>query len=252
MSERELFFPLLYGWIGLAAVVLPLLFRVSAPYGRHARRGWGPQLPRTVGWIVMEAPAPLWFLALFLLGSRRGPAELAFLALWLLHYLHRAFVYPLRLRGGQHRMPALVVLLALVFNLGNGYFNGRYLFALGPPHEISWLLDPRFVVGAAMFVLGFAINLHADSVLLRLRASGEPGYKIPQGGLYELISCPNYFGEVVEWSGWALCTWSLPGLAFALWTGANLIPRAHAHHRWYRERFPEYPHRRRAVIPYVF
>ena len=73
-----------------------------------------------------------------------------------------------------------------------------------------------------------------------------------RGGAFELVSCPNYLGEILEWCGWALATWSWPGLAFALYTIANLAPRAVTHHRWYRETFPDYPPKRRALVPYLF
>jgi hypothetical protein len=69
--------------------------------------------------------------------------------------------------------------------------------------------------------------------------------------LFEWISCPNLFGEIVEWFGFALMCWSLPALSFAIWTAANLIPRALSHHAWYRGHFPDYPQARRAVIPFV-
>jgi protein-S-isoprenylcysteine O-methyltransferase Ste14 len=69
--------------------------------------------------------------------------------------------------------------------------------------------------------------------------------------MFEMISCANYFGEIVEWLGWAVLTWSLAGLTFALWTAANLVPRARAHHEWYRMHFPDYPDRRKAIIPYL-
>jgi len=62
------------------------------------------------------------------------------------------------------------------------------------------------------------------------------------------ISCPNYFGEIIEWFGWAIATWSLAGLAFAIFTFSNLVPRALAHHRWYLSKFPNYPKKRRAII----
>jgi protein-S-isoprenylcysteine O-methyltransferase Ste14 len=253
MAERELFGTLLWGWLVLAALVFPLLFFITAPYGRHNREGWGPQLGRRVGWVVMEAPSPLLMALFFAVGQRHGSAVAAvFLAMWLLHYVNRAFIYPFRVRGGQKRMPLLIVLFALFFNLGNAYFNGRHLFAFAPEYPLSWLLDPRFLGGSALFLAGFLINLHADGVLLRMRAHpAADGYRIPRGGLYELVSCPNYLGEVMEWSGWALATWSLAGLSFALWTVANLVPRALSNHRWYRERFPDYPARRRAVIPFL-
>jgi len=82
-----------------------------------------------------------------------------------------------------------------------------------------------------------------------LRRPQESGYKIPYGGLFRWVSCPNYLGEIVIWTGWAVTTWSLPGLAFALWTATNLIPRARANHRWYRNYFPDYPASRKALLP---
>ena len=56
-------------------------------------------------------------------------------------------------------------------------------------------------------------------------------------------------GEIIEWSGFALMCWNLPALSFAVWTAANLIPRALSHHAWYRRTFPDYPPGRKAVIP---
>ena len=50
---------------------------------------------------------------------------------------------------------------------------------------------------------------------------------------------------------WGWVVMELPALAFALWTAANLIPRALWRHRWYRRTFPDYPPSRRAVIPGV-
>ncbi len=113
----------------------------------------------------------------------------------------------------------------------------------------GWLSDPRFLLGVALFGAGYAVNLHSDAVLRGLRRPGESGYKIPQGGFFRWVSSPNYFGEVVEWCGWALATWSAAGLAFALFSFANLAPRAVSNHRWYREQFPDYPAERRAIIP---
>ncbi|MFI5136122.1 MAG: hypothetical protein ACHQD9_09740 [Chitinophagales bacterium] len=46
-------------------------------------------------------------------------------------------------------------------------------------------------------------------------------------------------------------TWSLPAVAFLIWTCANLLPRSLAHHRWYQQHFPNYPSERKAVIPFV-
>jgi protein-S-isoprenylcysteine O-methyltransferase Ste14 len=180
-----------------------------------------------------------------------GPLELGFCGLWLIHYLHRTWIYPFRVPNRGRRMALSLVVMALTFNLVNGYLNGRYLSALGPVYPVSWIMDPRFVAGVTLFLLGLGINLHADSILLRLRRPGETGYRIPAGGLFRWISCPNYLGETLEWGGWALATWCVPGLGIAAWTTANLVPRALSHHRWYHDRFPDYPKNRTAILPFI-
>ena len=252
MSEATLFHDLLWVMLALSLVTFVALFVVTAPYGRHTRAGWGPSLPSTLGWLIMEAPASLAFIAFYLGGAARAQlVPMVLLALWQLHYVNRAFVYPFRRRGGDKPMPVAVVALGVTFNLANAWLNARWLSHFAA-YSDAWLYDPRFAVGAALFLVGFAINQHADHVLRTLRAPGERGYKIPDGGLYRFVSAPNYLGEILEWSGWALASWSPAGLAFAVWTAANLVPRAVANHRWYRRTFPAYPTGRRALVPFLF
>ena len=240
----------LWGFLVLALAVGPVLLLVSAPYGRHARRGWGPSVPAPLGWLLMEAPSPLLLGALVLAGGGpRDAATWALVALWEAHYLHRAFVWPLRLRGQRRPMPVLVMAMGMSFNAVNAWLNGAWLGSLGPGYPAAWLHDPRFLAGVALFVGGFAVNQHSDRILLRLRPRGATGYVVPREGLFRWVSCPNYLGEITEWVGYALAAWSLPALAFALWTAANLVPRALSHHRWYQRTFPDYPPERRAVLP---
>ena len=251
MTEETFYWGLLYCYIGLATLTAVSLLFITAPYGRHSRSGFGPRLPSRLGWGLMEAPAALLPIALLLSSPRRtDPVALAFLVIWELHYINRAFVFPFRMRGGA-AMPVMVPLMGLVFNLGNGYLNWRYLTTFGPAYPASWLVEPRFLFGVFLFAAGMVINQHSDWILLNLRRPGETGYKIPRGGLYRFVSCPNYFGECLEWAGWAVLTWSLPGAVFLIWTAANLIPRALSHHKDYLRRFPEYPTERRAVIPFL-
>ncbi len=250
MIEADLYAHLLTGVFiaaGLSAVSLLLL---TAPYGRHARGGWGPTMDTRWSWVVMESPSALWFLAVFLAGAHAWSlAPLALAAMWLAHYVQRTFVFPFTLRPGG-RTPISVVAMGFLFNLVNAYLNARWLSHFGD-YETSWLWSPSFLIGLGLFITGYRINRWADRVLANLRKPGETGYKIPRGGLYEVITCPNYFGELLEWTGFAIAAGSLAGWAFAVFTAANLIPRALAHHRWYREKFPDYPPWRKAVIPMV-
>ncbi|MGD2039217.1 MAG: DUF1295 domain-containing protein [Anaerolineae bacterium] len=253
MGESTIFGILLLGWFALAAGMAIVLSVVTAPYGRHVRRGWGPTMGNRLGWVIMEAPAPLVFGFCFVGGTyRSGLTAWVFLLMWQAHYVHRAFIYPFSLHSTQARMPLLIVVFGFVFNGLNGYLNGRWLFTFSGGYPDRWLADPRFVLGLLLFVAGYVINRRADGTLRRLRQEMDHGYGIPHGGLYRWISCPNYFGEIVQWSGWALATWSLPGLAFAVWAAANLAPRAQSHHRWYQEHFAEYPPERKALVPGVW
>lgn len=234
----------------LAGVIFITLLFISAPYGRHTRRRWGPLVPNQISWMVMEAPAALVFAACFIAGRvPKNLPVLIFFGLWEAHYIHRAFIYPFQISDGRKKMPVLILLMAFGFNCGNAYINGVYLFSMSGGYPLSWLADIRFIVGVGLFIAGYAINRWADLRLRQLRAPGEMGYKIPYGGLFNRVSCPNYLGEIIEWSGWALATWSIAGLSFAVWTFANLAPRARTHHRWYRGNFPDYPPERKALIP---
>ncbi len=253
MKELTIYNGLLVGWFVLAVVVFVALFFVVAPYGRHTRKGWGYTVGNKLGWVLMEAAAPLAFAVCFLLSNNGITAvTLVFLFLWEAHYLHRAFIYPLGLRGMARRMPLVVVAFGFLFNVMNGYLNGRYIFTFSGGYANEWLTDPRFIIGTLLFIIGFVINRQADTVLRDLRKPGESGYKISYHRFYRWVSCPNYLGEITIWIGWAVATWSLPGLAFAFWTMANLMPRAKAHHAWYKEQFPDYPPERKALVPRVW
>jgi 3-oxo-5-alpha-steroid 4-dehydrogenase 1 len=250
--DEAQFFPwLLRASFGVALMTATYLLFMAAPYGRHARAGFGPLVNNSLGWVIMEAPAALLPLVYFAMGEHRDVATLCMLVIWETHYFQRAFLYPWLIRGRGAPMPLFVCLSGAFFNVLNSYLNFRYLCTLGPGYAASWLLDPRFLAGIAIFAAGYAINRWADRALRTLRKPGETGYKIPRGGLYELISCPNYFGELLSWCGFALLAWNGPALFFALFTAANLVPRAISHHRDYGRRFPEYPAQRRAILPYL-
>ncbi|MCP3982104.1 MAG: DUF1295 domain-containing protein [bacterium] len=236
----------------LGALTWIALVLVTAPYGRHERAGWGPKIPSRLGWIVMESPAVLFFAWVYSQGENRAElVPLVLLGVWQFHYLHRTFVYPFRMRASGKTMALAIPLLALAFNVLNAWVNARWISHVGR-YSDAWLRDPRFLAGAVVFLVGWAINVRADSVLFRLRKPGETGYKVPRGGLHDRVACPNYFGEIVEWCGYALMAWSPAALAFAFYTVANLAPRAAAHLRWYREKFPDYPPERKALVPHVW
>jgi hypothetical protein len=253
MSETN-FYLLVYLWIAAGLFIFPLVIKIIAPYGRHTTKQWGVLIDNRVGWILMELPALLVFAGFFLLGNGPRPAATwIFFSLWLLHYVNRTLVFPFRLRTRGKKMPLAIVFMAIGFNFVNGFINGFYLGTLadGSVYPPSYFYDPRFIGGILLFFFGLFVNWHSDHILINLRRPGETGYVIPIRGFFQMVSCPNHFGEIVEWFGFALMTWSSPALAFAVWTLVNLMPRALHHHRWYRITFADYPAGRKALFPYI-
>jgi len=241
------------GWTVFAILLIPVLMKITAPYGRHARSGWGTMINNTLGWVVMELPSPVCFaLAFFSSDVPKSNINFLLMGMWMLHYINRSIIFPLRYPNKNKQMPLSIALNAVFFNLVNGSINGYFLGVVQPQYAAGYLMQWNFILGVTLFAAGYLINIQSDNILLRLRKPGETGYKIPHGGFYRFISCPNYFGEIIEWTGFALAAWSLPSLSFAVWTFANLAPRAIANHKWYLEKFSDYPKERKALIPFVF
>lgn len=240
----------------LTAALLLLPTNLKAPYGRYsAAKGWGVPLDPKVCWIFMESPNVYISAGCFFVAGEAAAtgsvANRALLGMLIVHYINRSFIYPFRMKGGK-KMPVSVMLMAFSFCVLNGYLQARQLCSFAVYGE-EWVRDPRFIVGALVYFVGMYINLQADDILRNLRKPGETGYKIPRGGMFEYVSGANFFGEIVEWSGYAIASWSLPGVAFAVFTACNIGPRAVEHHKWYLTKFKgEYPAGRKAVIPFLF
>lgn len=248
----DLYYYILYAWIGLGFVSFPFLLKQTAPYGRHTTKGWGPMIPNQIGWMIMEGFAPIFISIWFFTGNLPKTNASYFLySIYVLHYVYRSYIFPFRTRTQGKKMPLVISSSAIFFNICNTFVLGYYLGNIGGNYDNSFFYSPAFIIGLSVFITGVFINVKSDNMLIALRAPGETGYKIPKGFLFEYISCPNHFGEIIEWIGYAIMMHALPGYSFALWTAVNLIPRTLDHHRWYLEKFADYPKNRKAVIPGV-
>lgn len=240
----------------LAVLVFLALQKIEAAYGMTFSPKWGPTLNNRTGWVVMEAPAFFAMGAIWLSSPRvLQPAPCVMAALFMLHYFQRTFIFPLLMRG-KSRMPCAIVAMGMLFNTVNAYLIGGWLFYVSPPerYALSWLATTPFILGTIIFFAGMAINLHSDHIIRNLRKPGDTRHYIPRKGFYRYVTAANYFGEFTEWTGFALLTWSLPGLVFALWTFANLAPRAKSLHKRYTIQFgKEFTSlRRRYILPFIY
>lgn len=208
-------------------------------------------IDKKTGWVVMEIPILLVVGYFFLQGQNELNVSAIMVAFFMMHYFNRAIIYPQRIKVKGKTMPVASMLSSMAFYMVNGYLVGHYFGHL-KEYPIEWLYDPRFIIGASMFLIGFAINIHSDNILINLRKPGESGYKIPYGGCYKYVSCPNYMGECIEWIGFAIMTWSLTGVAYAAWVVLPLFIQARGAHQWYLDKFKDkYPKDRKAIIPFL-
>ena len=232
-------------WIIIGLIIFPINLIYKAPYGRHTSKKWGISIDNKLGWIIMELPALLICPAIYFYFKIDFDISIMFICLWIIHYFNRTIIFPFRIKTKGKKMPLVIVLSAFFFNIVNGLINGYFLSNINL-HSVSIFL----ITGFLLFVLGLYINISSDNKLINLRKI-KKGYFIPKGGLFKYISCPNFFGEIIEWFGFALMTFNIGSLSFFIWTCCNLIPRALAHHKWYKNKFNEYPKERKAILPFL-
>ena len=238
-----------------AVIVFIALYFVKAGYGIFRTKQWGLSINNKVAWVLMEAP--VFFVMLYMWASNGTPTTLpAFLAFLLfeLHYFQRSFIFPLMMKG-QSQMPVAIMLMGVIFNVINGLVIGTSLFTLPPSaynDGAAYLTHPTAIAGIAIFFSGMGINLHSDHVIRHLRKPGDNSHYLPQKGFYRYVTSANYFGELVEWTGFALLCSTPAAWLFVVWTAANLVPRAAAIHKRYRDEFGDAVGSRKRILPFVY
>ena len=240
----------------IAVVVFIALYFVDAGYGKFYRPSWGPSLDNHLGWFLMEVPVFVAMLVLWWFSDRRADGvRIIFLLLFEIHYFHRSFIFPRQLRG-HSRMPLAIVLMGALFNTLNAMMQGGWIFYISPAvfYPKDWLLSLPFLAGTLLFFAGMYINIQSDSIIRNLRKPGDTAHYLPKGGMFRYVTSANYFGEFMEWVGFAILTWSWAGAVFALWTFANLAPRAARIYDLYSQEFPDEldTHKVKRMLPFIY
>lgn len=256
------YYIIMTGMAVMAVIVFIALFFFKAGYGYLSSSNWGPVISNKAAWIIMEAPAFILLLYQTIRfatsGIDTGSSKTVLYIMagfYLLHYFQRSFIFPLMMRG-KSKMPIVIMLMGLTFNTLNAYLIGGWLYGEAPSgmYGTDWLWSPQFIIGTIVFFTGMAINLHSDHVIRNLRKPGDTKHYIPRKGLYKYVTSANYFGELTEWIGYAILTWSPAGLLFAVWTFANLGPRARSLTEKYEKEFgKEYKElNKKHLIPFIW
>lgn len=260
-SDLSSFYNFLFIVALIGLVIFVTLYYVDAGYGKMRSEKWGPAINNKIGWFLMEMPVFLIVLYLWAISpytvTRHAPYWV-FLLIFEFHYFQRSFIFPFLLKG-KGQMPIVIMLLSVIWNLMNGYIQGFWLFHLAPKYfpemyTTAWLYDPRFIIGTLIFIAGWIINMHSDHVIRNLRKPGDTNHYLPKKGLYKYVTSANYLGEITEWFGFAILTWSFAGLLFWWFSCCNLVPRANSIYHKYEQEFPDEFDRKKLkrIIPFIY
>ncbi|KAI8928904.1 3-oxo-5-alpha-steroid 4-dehydrogenase-domain-containing protein [Entophlyctis helioformis] len=123
-------------------------------------------------------------------------------------------------------------------------FNGGFFTALASPAILLPLLG--------LWVFAQVSNLKTHYILRNLRPPGTRVRNIPMGYGFNLVSCPNYFFEILGWVIVSLITGSIAVWVFALAGAGQMYLWAVKKHQRYRKEFGDkYPRRRKILIPFL-
>lgn len=259
------------GWVLIVMAVLTYAMISYVGFGKFRTFrvfSLGPEMDSRVVWCIMELPNLIWAV-IFIAGqwpfaTRNATALLPLnslatankilLFMFVYHYVYRTLIYPCRLHRSS-KVPVGIGFFAFIFTSLNGFVQSYALSNSENTYPDEWMLDIRFILGSCLWAVGWFINYKSDLILINLRKNdgneSKGKYHVPKGGLFEYVTCAHYFGELLEWTGYAIACWSIWAFAFALYVFCNLAPRAISTRTWYMEKFDNYPKSRKAIIPFL-
>ncbi|CDF33568.1 trans-2-enoyl-CoA reductase (NADPH) [Chondrus crispus] len=182
--------------------------------------------------------------------------EVQFSALmaWTFHYAKRELETLFVHRFSHATMPLSNLFKNSIYYWGFAayvaYFVNHPLYT--PPKE------DLVYTGMCLFYFMEVGNLSAHWTLRMLRPPGTKVRRIPRGGLFELVSCPNYTYEILSWLGFNMMTKTIAGLLFMCAGAFQMLVWAGSKHRRYKKEFDGkdgralYPPSRKILIPFLY
>ncbi|KAI9295554.1 hypothetical protein K502DRAFT_337518 [Neoconidiobolus thromboides FSU 785] len=220
----------------------------------------GPQISwRTV--FLVEYLGPILLHPLFYYGQEvfygtkfeHSELQKTVLVLFLIHFMKREYETLFVHRFSHGTMP--------LFNLFKNSFHYHVLSGILPAYfyysqsiakaTLGLQLNNYHYFCVVLFMFAEVSNFICHYSLRNLRPPGTKERKIPYGYGFELVSCPNYFFEILAWFSVTLLTnhWSI--WLFLFVSTAQMYVWAIKKHRQYKKEFPNYPKSRKAIFPFL-
>ncbi|KAL5720420.1 hypothetical protein ACHQM5_013089 [Ranunculus cassubicifolius] len=165
-----------------------------------------------------------------------------------IHFFKRVFeVLVIHKFSGSVVLNGVIVIpISYFISTATMIYNQHLTQALPEPS-----LDLKYA-GVAIFLLGTIGNLYHHMILANLREKDDKTYKIPKGGLFNLMICPHYFFEILAFVGVSLISQTIYPICFTAGTAIYLTGRSYVTRKWYLSKFPDFSKDVKALIPFVF
>ncbi|KAG5549812.1 hypothetical protein RHGRI_014950 [Rhododendron griersonianum] len=112
-------------------------------------------------------------------------------------------------------------------------------------------IDLKYL-GVVIFLVGISGNFYHHYLLSKLREKGDKGYKLPKGGLFNLVLCPHYLFEIIAFWGIFFVSQTALSLSCAFGVALYLAGRSFVTRKWYLSKFENFPREVKALVPFVF
>jgi len=170
--------------------------------------------------------------------------------LWMVHYTKRLLESLFVHEFGTLTMP--------IFNL---FKNCAYYWTFAALVGFNVNIPTTEELPAWHLYLGFpwfccfmTLNFICHMRLKYMRPKGTNAFVIPHGGLFEYITCPNYFCEIMTWFGFNILTGFTPaGVAFNIVGAWQMYQWATQRRDKFRKMFgKQWPENRYVLFPFIY
>ncbi|GMI80513.1 hypothetical protein like AT5G16010 [Hibiscus trionum] len=206
------------------------------------------KVPSRVGMFLLYTPAFLVGVASFWLFPDGDLRFLLLKSAITIHFFKRIFeVVFIHKYSGEMALDTFIIISVSYIFLSSSLIYTHILNQERPEPSID-LMYP----GVVLFLIGISGNFYHHYLLSKLRTKGGKDYKIPKGGLFELVICPHYLFEILGFLGISLISQTLYSFSVTLGCAVYLGCRSYDTRRWYISKFDDFPKEIRAIIPFVF
>ena len=196
---------------------------------------------------ILEYLGPILIHSLFYLYSNHSILQTVALVMVVLHYLKREYETCFVHRFSNSTMP----ILNLPKNCFHYWVLGGLLISLDVySSDYNLDINASNIVLLLLWLFSEMSNLKTHLILKQLRPEGSSIRKIPRGFGFDLVSCPNYFFEIIGWICFTIIVKSKFSLFFTLVGAVQMFFWAKKKHVRYLKEFKDYP-KRKMLIPFI-